>query len=47
MPVMDGFEVLPQLRDMCDDSRPDRVILGKPFWLDDLRRLLLDELDRF
>ncbi len=67
MPVMDGFEVLRQLRDMDDDSRPDRVILvsgmvdpalqasvrefggdailGKPFRLDDLRRLLVDELD--
>ena len=66
MPVMDGFEVLRQLRDMDDDSRPDRVILvsgmvdpalqanvrefggdailGKPFRLDDLRRLLVDEL---
>jgi two-component system response regulator MprA len=67
MPVVDGFEVLRQLRDMGDDSRPDRVILvsgmvdpalqanvrdfggdailGKPFRLDDLRRLLVDELD--
>jgi DNA-binding response OmpR family regulator len=27
MPVIDGFEVLRQLRDMDDDSRPDRVIL--------------------
>ena len=67
MPVIDGFEVLRQLRGMNDDSRPDRVILvsgmvdpvlqanvrefggdailGKPFRLDDLRRLLVDELD--
>ncbi|HIF12992.1 MAG TPA: response regulator [Dehalococcoidia bacterium] len=27
MPVVDGFEILRQLRDMGDDSRPDRVIL--------------------
>ena len=67
MPVIDGFEVLRQLRGMNDDSRPDRVILvsgmvdpvlqanvrefggdailGKPFRLNDLRRLLVDELD--
>jgi CheY-like chemotaxis protein len=67
IPVLDGFEVLRQLRDMNDDTRPDRVILvsgmvdpalqanvrefggdailDKPFRLDDLRRLLVDELD--
>jgi CheY-like chemotaxis protein len=67
MPVIDGFEVLRQIREMDDDVRPERVILvsgmtdptlqgnvralggdgilSKPFRLDDLRRLLVDELD--
>lgn len=67
MPVIDGFEVLRQVRNMEDAVRPDRVILvsgmadptlqgnvralggdgilSKPFRLDDLRRLLVDELD--
>jgi len=67
MPVLDGFEVLRHLRELGEDSRPQRVILvsgmvdpalqgsvrelggdailAKPFRLDDLRRLLVDELD--
>ncbi|MDP6823963.1 MAG: response regulator [Dehalococcoidia bacterium] len=67
MPVLDGFEVLRHLRELGEESRPERVILvsgmvdpslqgsvrelggdailSKPFRLDDLRRLLVDELD--
>jgi DNA-binding response OmpR family regulator len=67
MPVLDGFEVLRQLRELGEDAHPGRVILvsgmvdpslqgsvreldgdailGKPFRLDDLHRVLVDELD--
>jgi two-component system response regulator MprA len=67
MPVLDGFEVLRQLRELGEYARPGRAILvsgmvdpslqgsvrelggdailGKPFRLDDLRRVLVDELD--
>lgn len=67
MPVIDGFEVLRQLRELGASARPVRVILvsgmsdpalqgnvrelggdailGKPFRLDDLRRLLVDDLE--
>lgn len=67
MPVIDGFEVLRQLREFGAADRPERVvlvsgmvdpalqgnvrelggdaILGKPFRLDDLRHLLVDDLD--
>lgn len=67
MPVIDGFEVLRQLRELGASARPKRVILvsgmsdpalqgnvrelggdavlGKPFRLDDLHRLLVDDLE--
>jgi two-component system response regulator MprA len=67
MPVLDGFEVLRQLRELGEYARSGRAILvsgmvdpslqgsvrelggdailGKPFRLDDLRRVLVDELD--
>ena len=67
MPVIDGFEVLRQIRELDASARPERVILvsgmsdpalqgnvrelggdailGKPFRLDDLRRLLVDDLE--